>query len=66
MNYLLPGTRITLKSQLSNFLSRLISWDKYILTFAKYPSIIMVSLQEILSHFSLIKLITEMGTKIQF
>ena len=52
-SYLLPGTR---KSQLSNYPSRLIGWNEYILTFARYPNRIMVSLQEILSHFSLMKL----------
>ena len=52
-NYLLPGTR---KSQLSNCPSRLIGWNKYILTFARYPNRIMVSLQENLSHFSFVKL----------
>ena len=52
-NYLLPGTR---KSQLSNCPSRLIGQNEYILTFARYPNRIMVSLQEIFSHFSLMKL----------
>ena len=52
-NYLLPGFR---KSQLSNCPSGLIGWNEYILTFARYPNRIMVSLQETLSHFSLMKL----------
>ena len=52
-NYLLPGTR---KSQSSNCLRRLIGKNEYILTFARYPNRIMVSLLEISSHFSLMKL----------
>ena len=52
-NYLLPGTR---KSQLSICPSRLIGQNEHILTFARYPNRIMVFLQEIFSHFSLMKL----------